>query len=241
MIHKAHNRFRTGALLAVLATSTICATSQTTQSSISGVVYGPDGKALGGTRVWANIISPLPRPVDRNSSTIPVLSTITARDGTFALPYVPAGDYVLCASNAAAAALNPCIWGGAPQVKIANGLNATGQAIRMAAGATLLVHLDDPGGLLPAHIGKEGASLIIGLGAPHGFLPLPIVGITATSRDYQILVPSNSSPSLMISTQHFKLTDPAGVSISTPTYTTSVTIASGTPVAVIQLRVAGVN
>jgi hypothetical protein len=126
---------------------------------------------------------------------------------------VPTGDYVLCASNAAAAALNPCTWGGAPLIKMANGLHASNQAIRLAAGATLQMHLDDPGGLLAAHANKPGASLIVGLGAPYGFLPLPIAGSTATSRDYKLLVPFNTTRTLTISTEYFKLTNAAGVAI----------------------------
>jgi hypothetical protein len=243
MIHKARNHFRIGALVAVLsAATTVCGlaqTTQTTQGSIAGTIYGPDGKALRGTKVWANIVSPVARPVDRNSSIVPVLSTVTARDGRFALPFVPDGDYVLCASNGAAAALNPCTWGGATLVKIANGQQAPGQAIRMAAGATLQVHLDDPGGLLSAAANKPGASLIIGLAGPYGFVPLPIAGSTANSLDYQVLVPFNTTHTVMVSTQYFKLTNAAGGAISAGSSSIPVTITSGMPAQVINLRIVG--
>src|SRR5258708_15536432 len=107
MIHKAHNRFRIDILMPVLLTaSSICAPAQSVQGTISGAVYGPDTKPLAGTTVWANIVSPVPRPVDR-TSTIPVLKTISAADGSYTLSNVPAGQYVVCASNAAVAALNP--------------------------------------------------------------------------------------------------------------------------------------
>jgi hypothetical protein len=239
MTHKAHNRFQIGTLVVALAAATtICAPAQTAQGSISGTIYGPDGKVLGGAKVWANIVSKVARPVDRNSA-LPVLSTVTGHDGSFAIPYVPTGDYVLCASNAAAAALNPCTWGGAPLIKMANGMHASNQSIRMAAGATLQVHLDDPGGLLAAHANKPGASLIVGLGAPYGFLPLSIAGSTATSRDYKLLVPFNTTRTLTISTQYFKLTNAAGVPISAGAYATSVAIPSGAPANVISLRVVG--
>src|SRR5690242_9213970 len=109
MINKSHKNMCIGNLVAaVVATTSLCATAQTSQGSIAGTIYGPDGKTLGGTLVWANIVSSLQRPVDRKSSVIPVLSALTADDGSFALSNVPAGDYVLCASNPAVAALNPC-------------------------------------------------------------------------------------------------------------------------------------
>jgi hypothetical protein len=239
MTHKAHNRFRIGTLVAVLtAATTICAPAQTTQGSISGIIYGPDGKPLGGAKVWANIVSKVARPVDRNSA-LPILSTVTGHDGSFAISDVPTGDYVLCASHAAATALNPCTWGGAPLIKMANGMHASNQAIRMAPGATLQVHLDDPGGLLAAHANKPGASLIVGLGAPYGFLPLSITASTATSRDYKLLVPLNTTRTLTISTQYFKLINAAGVPITSGAYATPVTIPSAAQANVISLRVVG--
>src|ERR1700682_6355195 len=122
MIYKAHNRFRIRTLVAALAAATtICASAQ---GSISGIIYGPDGKALGGAKVWANIVSKVSRPVDRNSALL-VLSAVTGHDGSFAISGVPTGDYVLCASNPAAAALNPCTWGGATLIKMANGMHAS--------------------------------------------------------------------------------------------------------------------
>ena len=121
MIHKGRNRFRIGTLLPVLLTaSSICAPAQSVQGTISGTVYGPDAKPLAGTTVWANIVSPVSRPVDR-SSVVPVLSTVSAADGSYTLSNVPAGEYVVCARNAAIAALNPCPWGGAPMVQITSG------------------------------------------------------------------------------------------------------------------------
>jgi hypothetical protein len=165
MIHKAHNRFRIGTVTVVLAAATmVCTSAQIAQGSISGIVYGPDGKPLAGTTVWANIVSPVSLPVDRNS-TVPALTTVSASDGSYTLSKVPAGEYVVCARNAAVAALNPCPWGGAPLVQIATGhLNMTGEAIHMAAGTTLQVHLDDPAGLLAAKCSQARRKFDPGLG-----------------------------------------------------------------------------
>jgi hypothetical protein len=241
MIHKNYNRFRIGALLGVLLTaSSICAQAQSL-GTISGTVYGPDGKPLAGTTVWANLVSPAPRPVDHNSTT-PVLTAVSAADGSYALSNVPSGEYVVCARNAAVAALNPCAWGGAPLVQMAGGgLNMSGQAIRMAAGATLQVHLDDPSGHLAANAAQPGASLIMGLATQHGFIPLPITASTGNSRDYKLLVPFNTTHNVVISTRYFKLSDAAGAAISAASTPISVTIPPGTPTSVINLRIVGVG
>ena len=125
--------------------------AQQSPGTISGIVYGPDGKPLPGTTVWANLVSAAPRPVKANSA-IPTLKALTASDGLFTLSQVPLGDYVLCARNAGVAALNPCGWGTAPRIQVTNGRpSMTGQEVRMAAGVTLQVHLDDPAGHLAAH------------------------------------------------------------------------------------------
>ncbi len=94
MTLKPHNRFRFGIFLPALVMSSICASAQPVQGTISGIVFGPNGKSLGGTSVWANLISPAPRPVDRNSG-VPVLSAITGGDGSFTISHVPPGDYIL--------------------------------------------------------------------------------------------------------------------------------------------------
>ncbi len=233
------SRFRLGILPVLLVMSSLCTSAQSVRGTISGTVYGPDAKPLAGTTVWANLVSPAPRPVDRNSK-IPVLTTVTAADGSYTLSNVPTGEYVVCARNAAVAALNPCPWGGAPLVQITSGrTNMSGEAIRMAAGATLQVHLDDPAGLLDANAAKPGASLLLGLATQHGFMPLPITASTGNSRDYKLLVPFNTTHNVMISTRYFKLSDATGAPFSAASPTISVTIQSGTQTSVINLRVVG--
>ena len=232
------NSLRIAPLLAMLSAATMaCASAQTTQGAVSGHVYGPDGKGLKDTVVWANVVSPLPRPVDRNSE-IPVPKTLSAADGSFALAHMPDGDFVLCAWNKVVAALNPCGWAGAPLVKLTNGLNATGQSIHMAAAATLQVHLDDPSGLLAANAGKAGTGLIIGVNGPHGFVPLPIISSTGTSRDYKILVPFDTALNVMVSTQYFKLADAQGFALSGAA-PIGVSIPTGKQASVVSLRITG--
>jgi hypothetical protein len=229
MIHKTLNCFRIAILSAALSAVTMAGVSA--QSAISGYVYGPNGKGLAGTTVWANLVSPPPMPVG------PLLTTVSAGDGSFTLSNVPSGDYVLCARNEGAAALNPCAWGSVPIVKIATGRNATGQTIQMAAGATFAVHLDDPGGLLAANPIK--AVPIVRLATKHGITMLPITGATAVSRDFGLLVPYNATYSVILSTEHFKTSDAAGVPISRAAIPVNIT--SGTPAYSISLRVAGLE
>jgi hypothetical protein len=264
MTFRIENRFRVGILLPILvAASSVCASAQTAQGTISGIVYGPDGKALGGTSVWANLVSAPPRPVDRSAAGSEIPPTaVTAGDGSFKLLQVPVGDYALCANHTGVPALNPCVWGGALPVHIASGVSSSGQAIRMAAGAPLQVHLDDPGGLLAANLGQApgvvspivaatsltpsiggnqgqtpGASLMVGVATQHGFLPLVLTGSSAISRDYQLLVPFNITNNLLISTSYLKVTNAAGVTVAGQTI--PVSFSPGTPANVINFQVVG--
>src|SRR5437016_3020746 len=119
MTATAHNRFGNGVLLPLLLAAGSLAPAQSVQGTISGTVFGPDSKPLGNTSVWANLISPPARPVDRNS-TVPNLTAVAKSDGTFEVLNVPAGDYIICARHGSGAVVNPCTWGGAPTVKITN-------------------------------------------------------------------------------------------------------------------------
>ena len=216
----------------------IPATAQT--GSISGIVFGPDSKPLGGTIVWANLVSTPPKPGTANSS-IPILKTVAAGDGSYTLSQVPAGDYVLCAKNSSVDALNPCAWGGAVRVQIANGnLSVSGQAIRMAPGVTLQVHLDDPSGHLATHEGKTpGANMIVGVATAQGFHPLPITASSGNGRDYKLLVPFDVTNNVSVSTRFFKLNDEGGTPLSATGPTIPVRFSAGTPAKVVNLRVVG--
>jgi hypothetical protein len=224
----------------VLTLSSICAPAQTAKSAVLGTVSGPDGKPLSGASVWANLVSLPPRPVD-GTSAVPVLRAVSAGDGTFTISGLPAGQYRLCSNHSTAGALNPCIWGGAPLVQVSSvQLNATAPAIRMQTGVPLQVHLDDPGGYVAAHAGKDPkATLIVGLATQRGFLPLPVTASTATGRDYSMLVPLNVTHNVVISTQYFKMTNASGSPIGAQPI--SVTFSSSVPTQanVIIVRITG--
>jgi hypothetical protein len=264
MTYNPKNRMNAGFLLSVLGLSSICAPAQTVKSAILGAVSGPDGKPLSGASVWANLVSLPPRPVDGNSA-VPVLRAVSAKDGTFTISGVPAGQYRICSNHSSAGALNPCIWGGAPLVQVSSvQLNAAAPAFRMETGVPhevgkaaqpvfvaapafrmetgvpLQVHLDDPGGYVAAHVGKDPkATLIVGLATQRGFLPFPVTATTATGRDYLMLVPLNVTHNVVISTQYFKMTNASGSPIGAQPI--SVTFSSSVPTQanVIIVRITG--
>lgn len=214
--------------------------AQTGQGIISGIVYGPDGKPLGGTLVWANLVSTPPKPGTANSA-IPILKTSTSADGTFTLSQAPTGDYTLCAKNATIDVLNPCAWGTAPRVQITTAnLSASGHVIRMAAGVTLQLHLDDPSGHLATHEGKTpGASLILGVATLSGFHPLPLAASNGVSRDYKLLVPYDVTHTVSVSTRYYKINDEGGVPLSATAPALAVRFSLGTPRKVVNLLVVG--
>ena len=239
MNYKLHNRLNAGLMITLLP---LCALAQQAPGTISGIVYGPDGKPLPGTTVWANLVSAAPRPVNASSG-IPTLKALTTADGLFTLSQVPLGDYVLCARNIGVAALNPCGWGTAPRIQVTNGRPAmTGQEVRMAAGVTLQVHLDDPAGHLAAHEGKTpGASLIMGVATTHGFHPLPITASSGNSRDYKLLVPFDVTHNVSVSTRYYKINDETGAALNAAGQAIPVRFASGAPPKVVNLKVVGIG
>lgn len=224
--------------LVLLAAASMCAQSAT--GTISGIVYAPYGSPLAGTRVWANIVSAVPRPGPNSSAA--TLSTVTADDGSFTLQQVPMGQYRLCAGSSNIAALNPCGWGNAPLVLIAAGrLNESGQDIRLAAGVPLHLHVVDPGGLLASNEGKvQGAALIVGLATQQGFRPFPVVGSSAASRDYEILVPPSSVQNIQVLGQYFKLSDANGLPLNAAS-STPASIAVGVGATTVNWQVVGVG
>lgn len=226
----------------LLAAASLSVSAQSAQGTISGTVLGPDMKPLGGTSVWANIVSQPARPVDRNT-TVPNLSTVAMSDGTFKLSGAPSGDYIICARNGAAAALNPCTWGGAPLVKIGATASVSGVAIQMLPAVTLQVHVDDPAGHLFADEGKKpGAYFLLGLSTARGFLPIPIAASGSTVREYKLLVPPNTTHNVMISTKYFKVSDDKGGPIDAANgQKIPFTIPTATSPNIMNLRITGVQ
>ncbi|SRR6266849_3256141 len=218
------------AALAVASAQSIPPVSGT----ISGLVLGPDGTPVPYANISAVIVSPVP---PRQRAQYAALSFVTQsiQDGTFKLANVPAGTYRICADALNRALLNTCRWGGGPSVAIGAGnAIASVPTVRLAAGATLSVHVADPTGAL----GKQ-ATLAVEVSTPTGFVPLPLVGSSAASRDYQMLVPFSTDLSLMILGKSFTMTNAQGLSVDYQHQTIPVRFTAGTPAPAVNLSISG--
>src|SRR5258707_152322 len=89
---------------------------------ITGLILAPDGRPVGSALVSAAIASQMPPRQDSPPVKF-VLSTHTAKDGTFTIPTVPVGDGRVCADSPdpTALLLNNCRWADGPLANITAG------------------------------------------------------------------------------------------------------------------------
>src|SRR5919108_935320 len=122
--------------------------TNSTPGVITGIVRGADGTTVSSGSIGALWASSSPKPrIGRSSASARIFS-----DGTFSLPPLLDGTYVICAQTPGTQWLNSCEWGGkGATVSIPSGKASSEVAVTLAKGALVTVRVNDPGQLLAAN------------------------------------------------------------------------------------------
>jgi hypothetical protein len=170
--------------------------------SISGTLAGDDGATITGV-VIANGVG-----VAASGR------AVSAADGTFNIPNLPAGTYVLCGRPKGRGYLDPCIWStDPPKVSVTAGQATANTKLVLAKGAVIDVRVNDPSQVLGAAAlpNATGALVLLEAMTPRGPLePLVINAKDTLGMDLQTTIPFNTQIAISVTGNQVKLTDSAG-------------------------------
>lgn len=193
--------------------------AQTTPGTIQGMVRTASGVPIPGVVISYSRVTRLTGPAARArpaAGEAIVRSSVSSDiDGGFAVPNLPAGDYLLCAEVPSAAYLNPCKWSASPSVTLGSGA-VQRPALVLQKGVFLKVKVNDPQGLLPtvkndpSHADNLIVGVIFGNGA---FLAADLTRADRGGREYQMAIPTGAPLRLWIFSRHVTLTDTAGSTV----------------------------
>jgi hypothetical protein len=213
-------RSRSSLIAAAILASAAGALGQTTPGAIQGKVVSADGKPIPRASIYYGRTG---RTKGKASASVlpPVLSAKAGLDGSFSLPNLTPGGWIVCVE--APGYLNPCHWSTAPAFTIGAGQTVSNAAIHMDPAQTLQVRIKDPQGLL-ANEGKvPGAALHIGIQAPSGvFQRATSAGNDSNGRNYTVAIPAKAAANLFVSGGAFQLNDDSGLPVSKNGKVTSV-------------------
>lgn len=191
-----------------------------TTGGISGTVADDTG-----TPVANAMVSAMFHGAPSGGQFPPTYHAKTGSDGKFALTGLAAGIYTLCAANASAGLLDPCLWKAVPTtVTVTASAQAAPVSLVAARGVQINIQVNDPQGLLAASgavddimIGTKGAS------AASPFLGAHLLSKNSTGKTVSLLVPPSQSVGIFVSSQLFQLGDSQGNAYSTPSVLTNTT------------------
>jgi hypothetical protein len=208
--------------LRVAAGISLCLASALAQSastgSITGWVFGTNGKPLAGVIVLINARPDLVNPVTPFNAT-----AVTIADGSFTLTSVPDGTYSLCPHPPTTSVVAPCNWSTEPRVTVTNGASVLAAPIPLQAAADLYIRVNDPNAVLAATGGSgPGAALMLAVRAPNGrVFPIPMTARDKTGFDHHLQVPvatnlvfMASSPALSLGNSQGQLASKGGTGLS---------------------------
>jgi len=205
-------RNRSGLLAAAMLASAGSILAQTTPGSIQGKVLSADGKPIPRAAIYYGRSG---RTKGKAAASVlpPVLSAKAGLDGSFTLPNLTPGGWIVCAE--AAGYLNPCHWSTAPAFTVAAGQTVPNAVVHMDQAYTLQIRISDPQGLL-ANEGKvPGAVLHLGVQAPSGaFQRATLAGKDSSGRSYTLAVPLKTAANLFVSGGAFQLNDDSGLQLA---------------------------
>jgi hypothetical protein len=194
--------------------------SAQTTGGITGTLSDDSGASVANAMVSVTL-----RGAANGGKFTPTLNVKTGSDGKFALTGLAAGTYTLCAPNASAGLLDPCLWKTSPTtVSVAASAQPATVALVAARGVQVNIQVNDPQGLLAANgavddvmIGTKGVSG----GSP--FLSASLLSRNGAGKTVSLLVPPSQGVGLLVSSLSFQLGDSQGNAYSTPSVLTNIT------------------
>ena len=170
-------------------------------------------------------------------------SALSDAEGSFRFDGVGQGLYRLCGSAPSGAWLDPCDWGlPLTTTDLSFAQNTADVTMTLRRGATVPVRIDDPGQFLSQSGAKTpGAGLLLGFATDSSlFHTLPLTSADQTGRNYQIVIPFDTTVKLIITSSHLQIADAAGLML--PVGVTSqiaVTVPSGAQPPLLRFVVTG--
>jgi len=209
---------------------TITAAFSQSTGSIQGTVVGDNGKPISSARVYAAAKS-----TSQQIKAPPTIATKVgnavnaAADGTFTIPNLPAGPYVLCAQTTVAGWLDPCQWSASiTLVSLNAGQNLAGQKVVMASGAILQIRINDPSKFLaPAAAAVAHDVDVLALASNKAYYYARISSSDANGRTHVLTLPFGVPHTLIVRSGQFTLADAKGAPISATGHTEPVQTAVG--------------
>ncbi len=206
--------------------------------AIAGTLSGDDGTRIVGSYVSLRRLPPYPQRVRQTSWT-----AVTAAGGTFRFDGLNDGTYELCAQVPKSTWLNPCEWGAGPPTVALSAAQAFGAvALVMKKAAVVPIRVEDPNKLLVQHEARApGAHLLIGVANDaRWFRPAVVTSRDAGGKNYEVLVPFNSTVNIVVHSSFFQLADASGMPLPrTGAAVIPVTVQAGQQPPTVRLRVTG--
>ena len=216
--------------VSVLAVGALMTAQAQSTGSIEGVVLGDGGKPIAGARVYAAT-----KTTSQATKAPPTIATRfgnavnAAADGTFSIPGLPAGPYILCAQTTTAGWLDPCQWASlVPLAVLPAGQNLTGQKVVLTKGAVIQIRINDPHKLLPTLPTAVAHDVeVLALASNKSYYHARIASADGNGRTHQLTVPFDLAHTLIVRSQQFALSDSQGNAVASNGHSESVTASSG--------------
>jgi hypothetical protein len=233
MLNRLHSERKVLALIAgVLLTGATLPAQQAApllKGKITGIITDQNGTPISSVVVTVHV-----DPAGSATGSPQVFSAVTAKDGSYALSSLPAGNVRICMlAPAATRLLDPCTWTPAPSsTALAAGQTISMVGLKLQQGHPVTVRIDDPNGLLGESGSAPKGSVIVGFWLPNGlFERLHVIGSDANGMQLQGFVPYNTALALSVQSSNLALTDEANspidpkkggaISFQVPTGTTA--------------------
>ena len=260
---RGRHRMRIRAIVGAVVWFGVVAGGQTV-ASLGGRVVGAGGATVKGhVRVLRKAELPAPPPFDVrgvgaapkavgwNQTNVPVFtsklaaSTSSGPDGRFDVGRSLSGDYIVCVQPDDFEHLDPCKWGGAPQVRATAGAKLDVGSIVLRRGVSLKVVIEDVGGLLGSQTeAAEGGQLQAGLYYANGiFEPMRLESVGRTGGgnvlQFAVAIPPDVDLRIGVNSARFTLTDEGGSAVRVNAAAYAVRASSTERQRVMRFRISG--